>query len=122
MESFTIEVLLQEWTETLKEAGTSLERIGGMEAGKVVEEFCKMYTPPSFLPNPIILQSYKSWMKQKLERKRQHQWIFWVSLLMETRLKEKVGTQRTLSNVNVELSLPVPIWVTCTMSPLGNLT
>ena len=61
-------------------------------------------------------------MRQKLERKRQHQWIFWVSLLMETRLMEKVGTQRTLSNVNVELSLPVPIWVTCTMSPLGNLT
>ena len=41
---------------------------------------------------------------------------------MEARLMEKVGTQRTLSNVNVELSLSVPIWVTCTMSPLGNLT
>ena len=50
----------------------------------------------------------------------QQQEVFWVSLLMEIRLKEKVGMQRTFSRVNVAEILTVPTWVTLTMSPLGS--
>ena len=46
----------------------------------------------------------------------------WVSLLMEIRLKEKLGMQSTLSRTKVEDSCTVPICVTLSMSPLGSLT
>ena len=43
-------------------------------------------------------------------------------MLIDTRLNEKDGMQRTLSSVNVEVNLTIPIWVTLAMSPLGSLT
>ena len=46
----------------------------------------------------------------------------WVSLLMETRLKENVGIQSTFSKIRVEDNWTVPMWVTLATSPLGNLT
>ena len=45
----------------------------------------------------------------------------WVSLLMETRLKENVGIQSTFSKIRVEDNWTVPMWVTLATSPLGNL-
>ena len=46
----------------------------------------------------------------------------WVSLLMEIKLKEKVGLQRTLSNSKMGETWTVPLCETLAMSPLGNLT
>ncbi len=45
-----------------------------------------------------------------------------VSLLIEIKLKEKVGTQRTSINMRESDSLTVPIRVTNTDSPLGSST
>jgi hypothetical protein len=47
--------------------------------------------------------------KQVLVRNSTQQDMFLVSLLTETRLKEKEGTQRTLVNVRVEEIFTVPI-------------
>ena len=47
---------------------------------------------------------------------------FWVNLLIETRLKEKDGMQRTFSRIRKAETCTVPMWVTLAMSPLGNLT
>jgi hypothetical protein len=60
--------------------------------------------------------------KQVLVRNSTQQDMFLVSLLTETRLKEKEGTQRTLVNVRVEEIFTVPIWVTEANFPFGNLT
>ena len=60
-------------------------------------------------------------MKQNCERKMQQQEGCWVSLLMEIRLKEKLGMQSTLPRTKVEDSCTVPICVTLAMSPLGGL-
>ena len=61
-------------------------------------------------------------MKQYCERKMQQQEGCWVSLLMEIRLKEKLGMQSILSRIKVEDSCTMPIYVTLAMSPLGSLT
>ena len=45
-----------------------------------------------------------------------------VSLLIEIKLKEKVGTQRTSINMRESDSLTVPIRVTNIDSPLGSST
>ena len=46
----------------------------------------------------------------------------WVNLLMEIRLKEKLGMQSILSRIKVEDSCTMPICVTLALSPLGSLT
>ena len=51
----------------------------------------------------------------------QQQEGFWVNLLIETRLKEKDGMQRTLSRIKEAETCTVPMWVTLARSPLGNL-
>ena len=56
--------------------------------------------------------------KKKMQQKEGD----WVSLLMETRLKEKVGIQSTFSKIRVEDNWTVPMWVTLATSPFGNLT
>ena len=61
-------------------------------------------------------------MKQYCERKIQKQEGCWVSLLMEIKLKEKLGMQSTLSRTKVDDSCTIPICVTLAMSPLGSLT
>ena len=61
-------------------------------------------------------------MKQYCERKIQQQEGCWVSLLIEIRLKEKVGMQSTFSRVKVGDSCIVPMCVTLAISPLGSLT
>ena len=45
-----------------------------------------------------------------------------ISLLRDTRLKEKDGMQSIFSSVKVEVNLTMPIWVTLAISPLGSLT
>ena len=100
----------------------SLERASEIHDGKLSGKLlCNVYTPPWFLPNPIIFQSCKSWMKQYCERKMQQQEGCWVSLLMEIRLKEKLGMQSTLWRIKVEDNYTVPMCVTLAISPLGSL-
>jgi hypothetical protein len=78
--------------------------------------------PPFSLPNPIVYQVSKFWIKQKPARKIKQHFTFLVSLLAEIRLKEKEGTQRTFVRVNVAEILTVPIWVTSANDLLGNFT
>ena len=61
-------------------------------------------------------------MRQNCERKIQQQGEDWVSLLMEIKLKEKLGMQSTFSNNKVGETCTVPTCVTIVISPLGNLT
>ena len=87
---------------TVGKEDESLERASETHGGKLSGKMlCNVYSPPWFLPNPIIFQSCKSWMKQYCERKMQQQEGCWVSLLMEIRLKEKLGMQSTFSKTKV---------------------
>ena len=72
------------------------------------------------LPTPIVLQHERSCIKQKFERKTRQQDRDFVNLLIEIRLNEKEGTQRTFSRTKVDVTWIVPMCVTVTFSPLGN--
>ena len=60
-------------------------------------------------------------MRQNCERKIQQEDEDWVSLLIEIKLKEKLGLQSTLSKNNVGETCTVPTCVTLAIEPLGNL-
>ena len=60
-------------------------------------------------------------MRQNCERKIQQQDEVWVSLLIEIKLKEKLGMQNTFSKSNVRETCIVPTCVMLAISPLGNL-
>ena len=60
-------------------------------------------------------------MRQYCERKIQEEDGFWVSLLIEIILKEKLGMQNTFSKTKVGDTWTVPTCVTLAISPLGNL-
>ena len=60
-------------------------------------------------------------MRQYCERKIQQQDGFWVSLIIEIILKEKLGMQNTFSKTKVGDTWTVPMCVTLAISLLGNL-
>ena len=60
-------------------------------------------------------------MRQNCERKIQQQDEVWVSLLIEIKLKEKLGMQSTFSKSDVGETCTIPTCVTLAISPLGNL-
>ena len=74
------------------------------------------------LPIPIIFQHDRSCMKQKFERKTRQQDRDFVNFLIDIRLNDKKGTQRTFSRTKEDVTWIVPMWVTVTFSPLGNWT
>ena len=61
-------------------------------------------------------------MRQYCERKIQQEDGFWVSLLIEIILKEKLGMQNTFSKTKVGDTWTILMCVTLAISPLGNLT
>ena len=83
---------------------------------------CNKYRPWCISPTPIVLQQVRSWMKQNWDRKTRQKGRCFVSLLIDRRLKVKLGTQRTLWRVNWAESCIVPTCVTVADSPFGNLT
>ena len=61
-------------------------------------------------------------MRQYCERKIQEEDGFWVSLLIEIILKEKLAMQNTFSKTKVGDTWTILMCVTLAISPLGNLT
>lgn len=101
----------------------TLEANAGIEKdGKLLMEVSSRYRMPFALPNPTVLHGCKPWMKQRVSKNIKQEVRFLVSWLIETKSKEKVGTQSTFCKERVVVNWTVPINITTALWPLGRLT